>query len=149
MNKDEIIEFINEYPEFFLATIDGGEPRVRGMRIYQANDEGIFFNTSKEKNVYSQLMKNPLVEMCFFDGGSTQVRVRGKAQLVEEDGYIERMCRKTPQLQPFIMDGKIAMFQLLDAQAKVWEMDNEYVPRMMSNIELDSIWMALFMGDET
>ena len=147
MNKDEIFAFLNEYPEFFLATIDGGEPRVRAMRIYQANDGGIFFNTSREKDVYRQLLKYPSVEMCFFDGYCTQVRIRGKVLLVDEDEYIEEMCKKTPQMKPFIAEGKIAMFKLTDAKVKVWEMDSEYVPRVMSNIEMDSIWMSLHMGN--
>ena len=82
MNKDEIIKFINENPEFFLATCDGNEPRVRGMRLYQANNVGFFFNTCKDKSLHRQLMSNPSVELCFYDGACTQVRIRGKAQLM-------------------------------------------------------------------
>lgn len=148
MNKDEIFEFINSNPEFFLATCDGAEPRVRGMRLYHANDGGVFFNTSKDKSVYGQLMKNPSVELCFYDGDCVQVRIRGKAELVDEAKYKEQMCRRTPQMRAFVMDGKIAMFRLREAKAKVWEMDSDYIPRIMSNIELDSIWMALYMGGE-
>ena len=51
MTKEEIFEFLNENPEFFLATCDGNEPRVRGMRLYQANNGGLFFNTCKDKSL--------------------------------------------------------------------------------------------------
>ena len=87
MNKEEIFKFINKNPEFFLATCEGKEPRVRGMRLYQANDGGIFFNTSKDKSLHRQLMNNPSVELCFYDGDGTQVRIRGKAQLSEDSQY--------------------------------------------------------------
>ena len=146
MNKEEIFEFINKNPEFFLATCDGNEPRVRGIRLYQADDEGIFFNTSKHKSLYGQLLKNPSVEMCFYDCDCTQVRIRGKVQLMEGLKYKEQMCQKTPQMHSFIMEGKIAMFRLTDAKVKVWKMNIDYIPRLMGNFELDSIWMAMYMG---
>jgi len=148
MNKNEILRFINNNPVFFLATCQGDEPRVRGMRIYQANDEGIFFNTSKDKNLYRQLKSNPSVEMCFFDGDCTQIRIRGQAHLAGQEDYKEQMCQKTPQMRDFIMDGGIAVFRLTQAKAKVWEMGSDYALRVMSNFEMDSLWLAMYMGDE-
>ena len=148
MTKQEIMSFINDNPEFFLATCEGNEPRVRGMRLYQANDEGIFFNTNKDKSLHKQLMNNPSVEMCFFDGDDTQVRIRGKVQLTEDKRCKEQMCRKNPEMRTFISDGKIAIYQLTEAKVKVWKMDTDYIPRLMKNIELESIWMAMYMGDE-
>ena len=146
MNKEQIFEFINDNPEFFLATCEGKEPRVRGMRLYQANESGIFFNTSKEKSLCRQLMKNPSVELCFYDGSCTQVRIRGKAQLVEDPGYKERMCLKNPEMRSFILEGQIAIYGLKDAKVKVWTMNEDYIPRIISNFEMDSIWMAMYMG---
>ncbi|MCF7958966.1 MAG: pyridoxamine 5'-phosphate oxidase family protein [Phycisphaerae bacterium] len=148
MNKDDILKFINENPEFFLATCEENEPRVRAMCLYQADDEGIFFNTSKDKSLYRQLAKNPSVEMCFYDGERIQVRIRGKAQLTVEEGYKEQMCLKTPQMRPFIMDGGIVVFRLTEARAKVWKMSSDHIPRLMSNFELDSLWMSMYMGNE-
>ena len=148
MNKEEIMKFINENPEFFLATCDENEPRVRGMRLYQANNEGFSFNTCKDKSLHRQLMNNPSVELCFYDGDCTQVRIRGKAKLTEDPQYKEQMCQKSPEMRPLIMQGRIATYRLTDAKVKVWEMDEDYIPRIMSNFELDSIWMAMYMGIE-
>ena len=44
------------------------------------------------------------------------------------------------------MQGRIATYQMTEAKVKVWEMDEEYIPRIMRNVELDSIWMAMYMG---
>ena len=146
MNKEEIFKFINKNPQFFLATCDGNKPCVRGMRLYQANEKGIFFNTCKDKNLHRQLLRNPSVELCFYDGDCTQVRIRGKAQLVEEPQYKEQISRKNPEMSTFIMQDKFAIYRLADAKVKVWEMDGDYIPRIMKNFERDSIWMALYMG---
>jgi len=148
MNREEIFKFMNNNPEFFLATCDGNEPRVRGMRLYQAKDGGVFFNTSKDKSLYRQLIKNSSVEMCFYDGDCTQVRIRGNAHLMENSEHKEQMSRKTPEMKSFIVDDKLALFRLKNAKVKVWKMDRDYIPRVMANFELDSIWMALYMGDE-
>lgn len=148
MDKKEILEFLNKNPEFFLATCEGNEPRVRGMRIYQANDAGIFFNTNKDKSLHRQLMNNPSVELCFYDGEETQLRIRGKVQLIEDRQCKEQMFRKNPEMEPFIMQGNIAIYRLTEAKVKIWNIDSDYVPRLMRNFELDSIWMAMYMGVE-
>ena len=148
MNKIEILEFLNENPEFFLATCEGNEPRGRGMRLYQADQGGLFFNTCKDKSLHKQLMKNPSVELCFYDGCTTQVRIRGKVQLVEDSQYKEQMCSKNPEMRTFIIQDRIAIYKLTHAKVKVWEMDMEYIPRIMKNAELDSIWMAMYMGNQ-
>src|SRR5210317_2237663 len=105
MTKDKILKFINEHPEFFLATCEGNEPRVRAMRLYQADNKCIVFNTSPGKHLYKQLLHNPAVEMCFYDGDTTQVRIRGKVQLADNAEFKEQMCQKTPQMSSFITNG--------------------------------------------
>ena len=64
MQKEQIFEIINKNPVIFLATIEGSEPRVRGMMLYKADESGIVFHTGPHKDVYHQLMKNPNVQMC-------------------------------------------------------------------------------------
>jgi len=45
MNKTQILEFTNTNPVCRLATVEGDQPRVRGMMMYKADDEGIIFHT--------------------------------------------------------------------------------------------------------
>ncbi len=83
MNKAEILAFISEARIAFLATTDGKAARVRGMETYRADENGLIFYTSKAKEVFKQLAANPDVEACYFAKG-TQVRVRGKIEIVED-----------------------------------------------------------------
>ena len=61
MGKKHVFEIINRNPVMFLATIDGSEPRVRGMMLYKADESGIVFHTGPQKDVYRQIIENPNV----------------------------------------------------------------------------------------
>ncbi|MDY7009397.1 MAG: hypothetical protein SVV80_01410 [Planctomycetota bacterium] len=52
MNREEVIAFVGGNNEFFLATIKDGAPRVRGMSVFLADDNGLYFCTGKPKDVY-------------------------------------------------------------------------------------------------
>jgi len=78
MDKQQIFDLMTNNRAFFLATCEGGEPRVRGMLLYRADENGIIFHTGPHKDVYHQILENPNVQLCFYDGANNvQVRVRG------------------------------------------------------------------------
>ena len=86
MNKDEILDFLNSNPVFHLATIEGDKPRVRGMLMYRADENGIVFHTGKMRDLHKQLTENPNVEMSFNNGSDKdliQVRISGTVELVD------------------------------------------------------------------
>ncbi len=85
VNRTEILKFLNSNPACHLATAEGAQPRVRGVLIYRADQSGILFQTASSKDLYKQLRQNPDVELCFNNtDNSKQIRVRGKAELIED-----------------------------------------------------------------
>jgi len=150
MTKEEIFEFINENPVFFLATCQGNQPRVRAMQVFQADAKGIIFNTRKTKSLHKQLMTNPSVELCFYNElDCIQVRIRGKVQLVDDPNFKAEAVRKLPAAESIILDegpNGLAIYRLTQGKARVWKTDSEYIPRIMQSFELNSIWMAMHMG---
>ena len=76
MTANEIFELINKNPVFHLATMDGDQPRVRGMLLFRADKNGFVFHTASTKDVFRQIMANPKAEMCF-SCGNVQIRVTG------------------------------------------------------------------------
>ena len=150
MTKEQIFEFINENPVFFLATCEGDKPRVRGMRIYRADENGIIFNTSRNKVLHKQLTMNPAVELCFYnDEDGIQVRISGNVKLIEDSEFKAELIRKNPAMESVILgegQDNLAVYRLVNGKARVWKIDSDYIPRIMSNFELDSIWMAMNMG---
>ena len=84
MSKEEIFKIMNENPVLHLATMDGDQPRVRGMLLFRADEDGIIFHTGSFKDVYSQIQKNPKAELCF-NGQGIQVRVSGVLEEVDDE----------------------------------------------------------------
>jgi pyridoxamine 5'-phosphate oxidase len=150
MTKEEIFEFINENPVFFLGTCEGNEPRVRAMQVFQADAKGIIFNTRKSKSLHKQLMLNPSVELCFYNElDSIQVRIRGKVQLVDDPKFKAEAVRNIPAAEAIILDegpNGLAIYRLIEGKAKVWKVGTEYIPRIMGSCQIDSIWMAMHIG---
>ena len=81
MTKEEIFELINYHPVMYVATNDNGQPRVRGILMFKADENGIVFHTGVTKDFYRQLVADPRAEVCFACG-KYQVRVEGRFDLV-------------------------------------------------------------------
>ena len=65
MTKSEILALINANPACHLATVEGNAPRVRGILLYRADENGLVFHTGNTKDLHRQLTRNPKVEFCF------------------------------------------------------------------------------------
>jgi uncharacterized pyridoxamine 5'-phosphate oxidase family protein len=59
----QIIEFLDSCGLFYLATSDGDQAKLRPMNFAREIDGKLSFYTSKLKNLYKQLEKNPLAEI--------------------------------------------------------------------------------------
>jgi uncharacterized pyridoxamine 5'-phosphate oxidase family protein len=130
MNKEEIIAFITENPIAFLATVDDNKARVRGMDTFRADADGLIFYTNKAKNVFQQIAANPEVEACYFAKG-TQVRIRGKMEVLEDLALKKEIVEKRAFLQPLYQDdasyANMAVCRL-KGQATTWSMQNMAAP---------------------
>ncbi len=135
MKKNEIFDFLNSNPVFYLATLDGGEPRVRGMLLYRADEDGIIFNTGKMKDLHKQLAANPRVEMCFTNNkfeDLIQVRVSGTLELVEDLELKKEIVEKREFLKPWVEKRGydfLAVYRMKKGVATVWTMKTNFVPK--------------------
>lgn len=135
MNKDEILNFLNTNPVFHLATIEGDKPRVRGMLLYRADNDGLIFHTGKMRDLYRQLTENPNVELSFNNGSSEdliQIRVSGTVELVEDIELKKEIVQKREFLKPFVEQsgyGPLAVYRIRHGVASVWKMKNNFAPK--------------------
>jgi uncharacterized pyridoxamine 5'-phosphate oxidase family protein len=140
MQKEQIFEVINNNPVIFLATMEDGEPRVRGMALYKADASGIVFHTGPHKDVYRQIQKNPNVEMCFYDAAKNiQVRVRGALEQIDDISFKEEIANH-PSRQ-FMQGWKancatmeefynmFSVFRLRHGTANVWTFETNFAPK--------------------
>jgi pyridoxamine 5'-phosphate oxidase len=130
MDKKEILDFITKNPISFLATIDGKAARVRGMDTYRADENGLIFYTYKTKDVFKQMAKNPEVEVCYFAKG-TQVRVRGKMEILEDLALKKEIVSKRDFLKPFHQQGNYDGMGVcrLKGKATTWSIQNMTAPK--------------------
>lgn len=78
----EVYEFLKNTGAYYLATVDGDQPRVRPFGTVDIFEGKLYIQTGKVKDVSKQLQANPKAEICAFDGGKW-LRVSGT--LVRDD----------------------------------------------------------------
>jgi len=139
MTKQEVFALMNANPAFFLATMDGDRPRVRGLLLYKADEEGIIFHTGKMKDLYHQVMQNPKVEMCFNDFKTgLQVRVSGELELVDDNALKDEISEHPSRvfLKPWKESGELkdfyenfVVFRLRNGTANTWTIAANFAPK--------------------
>ena len=113
-----VADFLNEAETYYLATVDGDQPRVRPFGTVNIFDGKLYIQTGKVKDVSKQIHANPKVELCAFKDGKW-LRLSGK--LVEDDRIEAKqsMLDAYPSLQGMYKadDGNTEVFFFEDATA--------------------------------
>ena len=82
---EKVYEFLKDCRTYYLATIEGDQPRVRPFGTVNIFDGKLYIQTGKVKPVSKQISENPKVELCAFNG-EKWLRVSGELQ---EDDRVE------------------------------------------------------------
>lgn len=83
MNElNEVYEFLKKAQTYYLATVEGDQPRVRPFGTVDLFEGRLYIQTGKVKPVSRQLHANPKAELCAFLEGKW-VRVAG--ELIPDD----------------------------------------------------------------
>lgn len=115
---ERVAKFLKEAETYYLATVDGDQPRVRPFGTVNVFEGKLYIQTGKVKDVSKQIHANPKVELCAFKNGEW-LRVAGT--LVEDDRREARqaMLDAYPNLRAMYSedDGNTEVFYLKDATA--------------------------------
>ncbi len=76
----ETLEFLKSCGTFYLATVDGDQPRVRPFGAVCEFEGKLYIVTNNQKDVYNQMLANGKVEICGMSKGKW-IRVAGTAKL--------------------------------------------------------------------
>jgi uncharacterized pyridoxamine 5'-phosphate oxidase family protein len=117
---ERVLKFLKEADTYYLATVEGDQPRVRPFGTAVMFEGKIYIQTGKSKNVSKQILANPKFEICAFKGGEW-IRIAGV--LVEDDRREARQAvlDDYPQLQSMYSadDGNTQAFYIKDATATI------------------------------
>ena len=115
---ERVVKFLKDAGTYYLATVEGDQPRVRPFGTAHVFEGKLYIQTGKVKEVSKQIHKNPKVEICAFKDGKW-LRVAG--ELVEDDRNEARqsMLDAYPSLQGMYKadDGNTEVFYLKNATA--------------------------------
>ena len=76
-NIERVCQFLQEAKTYYLATVEGDQPRVRPFGTALIFEGKLYIQTGRVKAVSKQIAANPKVEICAFTGG-TWLRVAGE-----------------------------------------------------------------------
>ena len=119
-------DFLKKAGTYYLATIDGSQPRARPFGTINLFEGRLYIQTGKKKDVVKQINANPKVELSAFDG-ETWIRIA--ATLVEDNRTEtqESMLAAYPVLQGMysVNDGNNVVYYLKNATATFYTFGGE------------------------
>ena len=86
---ERVVEFLKNAGTYYLATVEGDQPRVRPFGTVNVFEGKLYIQTGQEKEESKQLHKNPKAEISAFKDGEW-IRVSG--EFIEDD---RREARKS------------------------------------------------------
>ncbi|MDY4969428.1 MAG: pyridoxamine 5'-phosphate oxidase family protein [Lachnospiraceae bacterium] len=123
-----VFDFLKKADTYYLATMDGDQPRIRPFGTVDLFEDRIYIQTGKVKAVSKQMEKNPKIEICAMNGGewirveATVVRderVEAKAHML--DNYPSLKAMYSPD------DDNTEVLYLKDATATISSFTTEPV----------------------
>jgi len=116
----KVYEFLKEAGTYYLATVEGDQPRVRPFGTVLVYEGKLYIQTGKIKPVSKQIEANGKFEICAMKGPEW-IRVAGT--LVEDDRIEARqaMLDAYPSLRGMYKadDGNTVVYYLKDATATI------------------------------
>ena len=123
---EEVVKFLKDANTYYLATVEGDQPRVRPFGTAHIFEGKLYIQTGKVKEVSKQLHANPKAEICAFKGGEW-IRIAG--ELVEDDRREARqsMLDDYPGLKKMYSadDGNTEVFYFKNATATISAFNQE------------------------
>ena len=117
---ERVVKFWKDAEVYYLATVEGDQPRVRPFGTAHIFEGKLYIQTGKVKDVSKQLLANPKAEICAFKNGEW-IRIAG--ELIEDDRVEARqsLLDAYPSLQKMYAadDGNTQVFYFRNATATI------------------------------
>ena len=115
-----VLDFLKKAEVYYLATVEGDQPRVRPFGTINELEGKLYIQTGKVKPTSKQLAANPKAEICAFKDGAW---IRVACELVEDDRFEARksMLDAYPNLRHMYdeNDGNTQVLYMQNATATI------------------------------
>ncbi|MBQ1229099.1 MAG: pyridoxamine 5'-phosphate oxidase family protein, partial [Firmicutes bacterium] len=99
-----VYEFLKKAEVYYLATVEGDQPRVRPFGTIDIFEEKLYIQTGKIKPVANQMKANPKVEISAMAEGKW-IRIAAEAVLDDNIAAQEHMLEAYPNLKHMYQPG--------------------------------------------
>lgn len=116
----KVNDFLTEAGVFFLATVDGDQPKLRPLGAHLEMDGKVIFGVGNFKAVYKQMQANPKVEIVACKADKHWLRYTGKAVFETDPKYAAAMLEGLPEVKKLYEANpgyKMMAFHIEDATA--------------------------------
>lgn len=122
----EVYDFLKKCETYYLATVENDQPRVRPFGTVDIFEGKLYIQTGKVKDVSKQMMSNPKIEICAFNG-EKWIRVQAIAVTDDRREAKQHMLDAYPSLQRMYSadDGNTQVLYLKDAAATISSFTDE------------------------
>ena len=116
----EVYEFLKSAGTYYLATMDGDQPRVRPFGTIDLFNDRLYIQTGKRKDVANQLKANPKIEISAMHEGRW-IRLEAEAILDDNIEAQVHMLDNYPSLKAMYApgDGNTEVYYLRNASAAI------------------------------
>ena len=117
----EVYEFLKSCGVYYLATMDGDQPRVRPFGTIYLFEDKLYIQTGKVKPVAHQMKANPKVEISGMTKDGKWIRLAAEAVLDERVEAQAHMLDNYPDLKAMYQpgDGNTEVYYLQNAVAQI------------------------------
>ncbi|MBR1989996.1 MAG: pyridoxamine 5'-phosphate oxidase family protein [Firmicutes bacterium] len=116
----KVYEFLKKAEVYYLATVEGDQPRVRPFGTIDIFEDKLYIQTGKIKPVANQMKANPKIEISAMADGKW-IRIAAEAVLDENIAAQEHMLESYPNLKTMYQpgDGNTEVYYLKNATAQI------------------------------
>ena len=108
---EKVVQFLEETQTYYLATVDGDQPRVRPFGTVLLSGGKLYIQTGVGKDVANQILANPKVEICAFNG-TKWLRIAGELAQDDDRAVKTAMLDKMPSLRAMYNEDNGSMLML-------------------------------------
>lgn len=119
-NAEKISKFLDDAKTFYFLTTDGDQPKGRPFGFHLLDNGKVYFGCGTFKNVFSQLTKNPKVEILAVNGNEF-LRYDGTVKIVHDEKLLEKTRKALPQIMEFYdkKGWEMGLFYLENGHAEI------------------------------
>lgn len=96
-NIEKVNKFLDDAKTFCFLTTDGDQPKGRPFGFHLLDGDKIYFGCGTIKNVFSQLTKNPKVEVMAYTDQEF-MRYDGTVKIVKDEKLLDKVRSVMPQI---------------------------------------------------